>query len=160
MKPENVKACEDRLSLLKIMWTDYPAFISTCTMAVAWIIILAWVPAWRSDGPIVSPEAKPVFLSIAALITLVGMAILLWRFQILWAALVSGAQVRGKITKIEMRRDRGQVKYTYIFNHEEFQSSAPIHRNKQTLALKTGSPVILMVDKKRPSRAFIKDLYL
>ena len=150
----------DRPSLLKIIWTDYPAFISTSAMVVAWIVILAWVPAWRSDGPIVSPGAAPVFLSVAALITLVGMGVLLWRFQTLWAAFFSGAQVRGKITSVEMRRDRGRVKYTYIFNHEEYQSSAPIHRNKQTLALKTGSPVILMIDTKKPWRAFIRDLYL
>jgi hypothetical protein len=150
----------DRPSLLKIIWTDYPAFISACTMVVAWIIILAWIPPWRSDGPIVSPGAAPVFLSVAALITLVGMGILLWRFQILWAAFFSGTQVRGRITSIDMRRDRGHVNYTYIFNHEEYKSTAPIHRNKQTLALKTGSPVILMVDNKKPSRAFIRDLYL
>ena len=150
----------DRPSLLKIIWTDYPAFISSSMMVVAWIVILAWVPAWRSDGPIVSPGAAPAFLSVAGLITLVGMGVLLWRFQIMWAAFFSGAQVRGKITDIKMRRDRGRVSYTYIFNHEEYQSSAPIHRNKQTLALKTGSQVFLMVDNKKPSRAFIRDLYL
>ena len=148
-----------RPSLLKIIWTDYPSFIFSSMAVVAWIVCLAWIPDWRGDGAVASPVAAKLFLGVAILLTLLGLGVLLWRAQILWTIFLGGAEVRGKISKIEMRRDRGLVEYTYIYNHEEYQSSASIHRTKQTLALKTGERVTLMVDSKSPKRAFIRDLY-
>jgi len=89
-----------------------------------------------------------------------GMGVLIWRVVLLRAIFSNGAQVRGRITSFSLRRDRGQVKYTFIFNHEEHLSGAGVHRNKQTMALKVGNPVILMVDRSNPKRAFIRDLYV
>lgn len=149
-----------RPSLLKILWTDYPAFFFSSTIVVAWIIILAWLPDWRGDGAIISPNASPIYLSIAVGITLVGAGVLFWRIRLLWDVFLNGAQVRGNILEVKIRRDRGSVKYTYIYNHEEYQASASIHRNQRTIAMKAGNPVFLMVDKRKPNRAFIRDLFL
>jgi hypothetical protein len=146
-------------SLSKILWTDYPAFLSSLIVIVAWIVCLAWVPKWRSDGPIVSMEAAPIYLGITGVITLIGIYILIRRVLMIWTIFQNGSQVRGKICKVEMHRDRGRVEYNYIFNHQEYQSGAGVHRNKQTLALKTGERVLLVIDNKNPKCAFIQDLY-
>jgi hypothetical protein len=88
------------------------------------------------------------------------MGVLAWRVGLLWRAFRNGTQVRGKILSVYLRRDRGRVEYTYIFDNQEFKSGAAVHRTKQTKALKQGDRVILMVDRANPKRAFIRDLYL
>jgi hypothetical protein len=45
-----------RLSISKVLWTDYPAFIYTGFAVAAWIVYIAWTPGWRKDGPIIDPE--------------------------------------------------------------------------------------------------------
>jgi hypothetical protein len=147
-------------SLFQIIWTDYPAFLACAVAIVAWIVYFAWIPDWRGRGPVIPPSVAPFYLTLAIVATVVGLGVLVWRIGLLWRAFRSGMQVRGKISSVYLRRDRGRVEYTYIYASQEFKSGVEIHRTKQTKALKTGDRVILMVDRSNPKRAFIRDLYL
>jgi hypothetical protein len=146
-------------SLRQILWTDYPAFINAVLLVMVWIIYLAWVPAWRADGPIIAPKYAPYYLGLSVLVSLVSLSILIYRVLLLRKVLQDGDQVHGRISFIEMKRDRGQVEFVFIYKGEECRTRCGIHRTKQTLALKKGDRVILMVDPANPKRAFIRDLY-
>ena len=98
-------------SLRRIIWTDYPAFYASLVPVVAWIVLLAWLPDWRGDGPVISESARPFFLTLAAIATVVGLAVLVWRVWLVFKLFRQGAQVRGKISSVEIRRDQrlGQI---------------------------------------------------
>ena len=147
-------------SLRRIIWTDYPAFYASLVPVVSWIVLLAWLPDWRGDGPVISPEARPFFLTLATLATCVGLCVLVWRVWLVFKLFSKGLQVRGKISSVEIRRDRGWVKFFYIYDHKEYNSQTEVHRNAQTKKLKAGDLVVLVVDRVKPERAFIRDLYL
>jgi len=149
-----------RLSLKRLLWTDYPAFFASLVPLVSWIVYLSWAPAWRDTGPIIKPEARPIFLGVAIIATVLCSIIIASRIYLFNRVFRDGKQVHGKIIQAEIRRDHGRVEYTYIYNHQEFFSKVDLHRNAQTKALSKGDQVTLMVDPKKPSRAFICDLYL
>jgi hypothetical protein len=86
--------------------------------------------------------------------------VLVYRILLLYSVFRRGEQARGRITSIDIRRDRGSVEYVFLYKGEQRRARASIHRTRQTLALKKGERVILMVDPSRPERAFIRDLYL
>lgn len=144
----------------QIIWTDYTAFLLSILPLVAWVVYLAWAPDWRGDGPLLSPAVAPVFLVIAIITTILGVGVVAWRIFYLRSIFRRGSQARGRISSFSMRRDRGRVQYAYFYDHKEYISGTSVHRNKQTLKIKQGDRVILMVDQANPKRAFIRDLYL
>ncbi len=147
-------------SLRRIIWTDYPAFYASLVPVVSWIVLLAWLPDWRGDGPIISPGARPFFISLAALATIAGLIVLIWRVWLVFRLFGKVLQVRGKISSVEIRRDHGWVEFFYIYDHKEYTSRIEVHRNAQTKGLKAGDLVVLVVDRAHPQRAFIRDLYI
>lgn len=148
-------------SIRQILWTDYTAFFTALIPIVAWIVFLAWAPDWRRDGqPILNPQLLPFALFVNLALTLAPLVILIRRIGLFFRVFRDGSQVRGRIAEISIQRDRGRVEYTYLFGKEEYRSSATIHRNKQTLALKKGDRVVLLVDPKNPEMALIRDLYV
>ncbi len=150
---------ERRISILKIMWTDYPAFYASLVPAAAWIIYFAWFPNWGSREAVISPSARPIYMTLILLATACGTTVLAGRVWLIMSVFHNGLQVRGKISQIELRRDHGRVHYAYIYEHKEYFSSAAIHRNAETKALRNGEHVMLIVDRSKPARAFIRDLY-
>jgi hypothetical protein len=147
-------------SLRRRSWTDYPAFYASQIPVVSWIVLLAWLPDWRGDGPIISLTARPYFLVLAALATIGGLIVLLWRIWLVFKLFGKGIQIRGKISSVEIRRDHGWVEICYIFDHKEYTSRTEVHRNAQTKSLKAGDLVVLVVNRSNPRQAFIRDLYL
>jgi hypothetical protein len=143
-----------------MLWTDYKAFYSALIIIVVWIVYIAWVPAWRKEGSIIKPEIAPYFAVLCALVTTICLAILIRRLALLSLVLRKGKEARGRILEVSMRRDRGLVEYTYIFLRKEYQMKVSVHRNKQTLAIRKGDRVMLMVDEADPQRAFIRELYV
>ncbi len=150
---------ERHLSLPRILWTDYPAFYASLVPVVAWIVYGAWTPDWRGQGPVIRPEARPFFLTLAILASLGGLIVLAYRLWLLFRVFHNGALIKGKISGIELRRDHGRIECVYIYDHQEYFSAAQVHRNAQTRELRKGETVTLIVDRSKPSRAFIRDLY-
>ncbi len=154
------KKTSERPSLLKILWTDYPSFIYTAIAVVAWLVVISWVPAWRKDGPIINPEVAPIALGFAGLISCVAIAVVAYRYFAIRSTYQTGVEIRGKISEIAFKRDRGKVKVSYFLNGKEYISQAMLHRNSQTIKLKKGERLVLVVNSSIPERAFIRDLYI
>jgi len=148
-----------KLSVRRIIWSDYPAFYASLVPPVAWVVYLAWAPDWRGAGSVLTAEAQPIYLALTVLATIGGAGVLAYRLWLFFRLFRSGESVRGKISSVQLRRDRGRVEYSYIFNHQEYISGAQVHRNARTKALKSGELVNLIVDPANPRRAFILHLY-
>jgi hypothetical protein len=149
-----------KASLWRVIWTDYPAFYAALAPVVSWIVLLAWLPDWRGEGSVISASARPFFITLAVIVSMVGLCVLFWRLWLVFSLLRRGALVRGKISSVEIRRDRGWIEFFYIFEHKEYTSRIEVHRNAQTKELRAGENVLLVVDRARPQRAFIRDLYM
>jgi len=157
--PQNLELEEHPLSVTRLIWTDYPAFYASLVPLVAWIIYIAWIPDWRGQGPVVKPEARSLFLTLILLASAGGISVLISRIWLFQRVFRSGALVKGKISQVELRRDHGRVEYAYIFDHKEYFCSVAVHRTAKTKKLEVGEHVVLIVDRAKPSRAFIQDLY-
>lgn len=156
MKPET-----ERPAFLRVIWTDYASFYSAMILMITWIVMASWIPAWNAArGPVIPAVSVPIWMGAAILISLICVGVLVRRFWLMWSTFRNGVQVPGKILDCGIRRDRGFVKYTYIFDKKERTCNASIHRTKQTLALKTGERVSLVVDRTHPDRAYIRSLYI
>ncbi len=146
-------------SLVRIFWTDYLAFFFSLVPVSAWVIYFAWIPDWKGDGSVIPPRAAPFYMILAIVATLTSLAVFAWRLWLIYSVFKHGANVKGKITSVFIKRDRGRVEYTYIFDRKEYQTGVEIHRNERTKALKEGEHVDLLVDCSNPKRAFIRHLY-
>lgn len=147
-------------TLKRILWTDYTAFYALVLSVVLWIVYAAWTPDWRGSGPVIRPDMAPFFLYANIVVTLTSLVIILQRILLLRRVFQHGEQVRGRIYTVNIRQDRGRVEYAYFYEKKEYITGVNIHRNQKTLALKTGDRVTLLVDPKKPERAFIRDLYI
>jgi hypothetical protein len=107
-----------------------------------------------------SPAVAPYYLGFCLLVSAISLGMLVYRVLLLRRVFLRGDQVHGRITKIDIRRDRGKVEYVFLYKGTQHRTGAGIHRTKQTLALKKNAWVILMVDPSNPAKAFIRDLYI
>jgi hypothetical protein len=155
-----ISLSENKPSTARILWTDYPAFLSAAFIVAVWLIYLAWTPSWREEGPIIQDWMAPYALSLVIGITFICVAVITYRVLMLRALFRNGQVVSGRITSVSLARDRGRVEYVYAYHNKAYESGADIHRNKQTKELKEGERVDLLVDRNHPERAFIRDLYV
>ncbi len=141
-------------SLLKIVTIDYAALLGWLFPVVMWgmyivLIVLGNVKTNDFTLPI-----------IFAVITVVALAVLIWRIQIFNSIFSDGIETTATINNVSFFRDRGRVEYVYTHQGQKYASGNAIHKVKQTLALKVGEQVVLVVDRNNPKRAFIRDLYM
>ena len=150
---------ERRLSFLRVIWTDYPAFYAALVPVVSWIVYIAWTPDWRGQGPVIKPEMRPIFLALAIIASTTGLLVVSPACTCLpgFFAAAPACAVRLTISSSSaIMADRMRVH----LRPPRYLSSTAVHRNAQTKALKSGEHVTLLVDRTKPSRAFIRDLYI
>jgi len=141
-------------SLQKIIAVDYSAFLGYLFPVLMWgiyIVIIALGIVKTND---------PTLPILFATITFIALFILIWRIQIFKAVFNSGIETTAIINHISFFRDGGRVGYVYTYQGQEYTSSNAIQKGEETLALKLGEQVILVVDRNNPKRAFIRDLYM
>jgi len=141
-------------SLQKIIAVDYSAFLGYLFPVLMWgiyIVIIALGIVKTND---------PTLPILFATITFIALFILIWRIQIFKAVFNSGIETTAIINHISFFRDGGRVGYVYTYQGQEYTNSNAIQKDEQTLALKLGEQMILMVDRNNPKRAFIRDLYI
>ena len=137
-------------SLLKIITVDYSAFLGCLLPVLMWgiyIVIIALGIVKTND---------PTLPILFATITFIALFILIWRIQIFKAVFNSGIETTAIINHISFFRDGGRVGYVYTYQGQEYTSSNAIQKGEETLALKLGEQVILVVDRNNPKRAFIR----
>jgi hypothetical protein len=134
-------------SVIQIIWTDYFAFILALLPVCIWSVVLL---IWKAE----------IYLKIGALGTLIVLGLLAWRVLLFRKVFREGKSVLGRVSSAYINRDRGRVEYTYSYLGKFYKSGVSVHRNSRTKALKEGEGVILVVDQRKPDRAFIRSLYL
>ena len=141
-------------SILKIIQTDYAAFLAILVPVVLWGLYGMLLVMGRT------PATLQVFLTASAVITLVGVFVLVWRIQTIRALFRDGVQTAATISNIFFYRDRGRIDYGYTFEGQKYLSRNAVHKVKQIQALSVGEQVAVLVDRNNPKRACIRDLYL
>ena len=141
-------------SLLKIITIDYIAFLGWLFPVVMWGMYVVLIVLGNVK---INDFTLPV---IFAVISVVALAILIWRIQVFNTVFSDGIESIATINNVSFFRDRGRVDYVYTYQGQKYVSGNAIHKVKQTLALKVGEQVVLMVDRNNPKRAFVRDLYM
>ncbi len=155
-----------RPSLVRIILSDYIAFLAVLFPLVFWGIFIATAffggaPALRGRGgrdPI-PPEAAPFFLYASLIVTLLGVAILIWRIRSFQSVFTRGVSVPGRILRVSLARDRGRVEYQYSYQDQTYRAAHAVHKAGRARALRPNDAVTVVVDPENPRRAFIHDLY-
>ena len=141
-------------SLLKIITIDYIAFLGWLFPVVMWGMYVVLIVLGNVK---INDLTLPVTFAV---ITVVALAILIWRIQVFNTIFSDGIETTATINNVSFFRDRGRVDYVYTYQGQKYVSGNAIHKVKQTLALKAGEQVVLMVDRNNPKRAFIRNLYV
>lgn len=141
-------------SLLKIITIDYIAFLGWLFPVVMWGMYVVLIVLGNVK---INDLTLPVTFAV---ITVVALAILIWRIQVFNTIFSDGIEATATINNVSFFRDRGRVDYVYTYQGQKYVSGNAIHKVKQTLALKAGEQVVLMVDRNNPKRVIIRDLYV
>lgn len=140
-------------STTKIIQNDYPTLLSFIFPIVMSGLYLYLVISGNTG------TTNLTLSIIFACITLISIAVLIWRIQTIKNICNDGLEVIAMISNVSFFRDRGRVDYIYTHQGQKHISGNAIHKTKQTQALSVGMEVIIMVDRNNPKRAFIRDLY-
>ena len=141
-------------SLLKIITIDYLALLGWLFPVVMWGIYVVLIVLGNEKT---NDFTLPI---IFAVISVIALAILVWRIQVFSTVFSDGIETIATINNVLFFRDRGRVDYVYTYQGQKYISGNAIHKVKQTLALQVGEQVVLMIDHNNPKRAFIRDLYM
>ena len=148
------KSTNNQPSLLKIVTIDYATFLGWLIPVVVWGIYIVLIILGNVQTDDFTLPITFFGMTVAAL------AILIWRIQIFNTVFSDGIEITATISNVSFFRDRGRVEYVYFHQGEKYASGNAIHKVKQTLALKVGEQVVLMVDRNNPKRTFIRDLFI
>jgi hypothetical protein len=140
--------------ILKIIWTDWPSLFCSFAIPIIWLIGIIF-PLIHSGAQFGKFE---VFV-LAIPGSLLACTALLWRIFRIYGLFKHGQLVQGKITYIQIIRDRGRLEFTYTFAGQQFDSWMPIHKNKRVMALLPNQTVDILFDPLHPKRAIIASLF-
>ncbi len=141
----------NQASFLKVVWTDYAASLGLLAPLTA-LLVTAFLLLF-GDG--MEPSWWYVLIGVCVVCPLLS----LWRFSLISGVLGTGIEVEGHVTRASFFRGRGRVYYLYTYQGERYESSNSVQQNKSTRGLEIGLPVKVVVDREKPKKAFIKQLY-
>ncbi len=139
-------------SLLRIIKVDYAASIGVIFPLVVWGLALT--------ARFFDPEAAAFFRLFAPIVTVLGLALLLWRAWTIRQVFSEGDETPGVLTGIGFFRGRGRAEYVYTYQSRKYQSGNAIQASATTRALTPGQTVTVVVHRLNPKRAFVRELYL
>lgn len=121
--------------------------------------------AVRRRGVSVSRSDYPISLFLAVGTAVLAAAVLWWRVAFVRAVFARGQAVAGRITKVLLNpTNSGYVHYSYQVNDHEYQNKVGIAGRfvePETIkSFQVGNEIELVVDRSKPKRALIKNLYL
>ena len=146
-------------SFVSIVKNDYIALLAFATPLLFWGLCIAnnvFGFSFSRRGTGMPPEA---FLYLAIGGTVLGIALLAWRFHSFQQVFANGENTFGRITSVSFFKDRGRIEYSYSLKGQTYQSGNAIMKNEKTQSFREGDEVELVVDRSNPKRAFIKTLY-
>jgi uncharacterized protein DUF3592 len=141
-----------RPSLFRVISTDYPSFLSVLFPIVFGGFSIYFFFAGN--------DALRYFLPLAIVATVIGVPVLVRRYQTIASVFEDGTEAKGTVTSLSFFRGRGRVQYSYTFQGEKQSSDNAINKNGRTRKLRVGQKVTVLVDRNNPKQAFIRDIYL
>jgi hypothetical protein len=151
---KGVSDMEKRPSVFKIMTIDYVALLAA-TFPVAFWGMYGLLLALQSDQ--ISHTTYPM---IAAVVTFISVLVFIWRILLFFKIFGDGLETPATISNVSFFRDRGRVDYAYTHQGQKYASGNMVHKVRSTKNIKVGDKVILMVDRNKPKRAYIRDMYI
>lgn len=91
---------------------------------------------------------------------MLALLVLAWRILLFNAVFSDGIETNATISKAFFFRDKGTITFSYSYMGEKYSSSNVVMKSKRAKSYKPGMDVAVMIDRNRPKRAFIRDLYL
>ena len=138
----------------KIITVDYSSFLSCLYPVLIWGVYITLIALGVIKTNIFS---LPIIFGV---ITIVALFILIWRIQVFRAIFNDGVETTATINFVVFFRGTGRVEYTYTYQGQKYENSNAVIMDEQTLVLKVGEQIILIVDRNNPNRAVIRDLYM
>lgn len=152
-------------SFFRLIQVDYPSVIAISFPVMLWILFLILYIV----GLFLGKPALGMLTQISLvsglfyggfLLSLFTAPILIFRYRLFRGIFAEGEEVQGVIHGVGFFRDRGTIELSYTYNGQEYLSRSAVQKMDQTEKLKPGKTVDIMIDRTKPSRAFLKDLYL
>lgn len=141
-------------SLFKIIMVDYMAFVGAIAPVSLWGVYIFLLLTKRED---ISNLTIPIIFGV---LTVLGLILLVWRIILINNIFTDGIEANAAISRVFFFRDRGKIECVYSYLGEKYVSSNKVMKFKFTTTLRSGMEVVVMVDRNKPKRAFIRDLYL
>lgn len=141
-----------RPSFFRVISTDYASFLSVLFPIVFGGFSIYFFFAGN--------DALRLFLPLAMIVTVIGVPVLVRRYQTISSVFEDGTEAKGIVTGLNFFRGRGRVQYSYTFQGEKQTSDNAINKNGRTRKLRVGQNVTVLVDRNNPKQAFIRDIYL
>jgi len=141
-------------SVRKIIWTDWPALACALGIPIVWLVSMVF--------PVLTHQGRSefsFFVPFATVVSLVLGAILFWRIRRIFHLFAHGTEVAGRITWVQIVRDRGRLEFQYEGNEKLLRGWPPIHRSKHVMSFDVGQPVTVLVHP-ATCAAIVKDLYV
>lgn len=143
---------EDRQPVLwKIIWVDYWSFLLS---AFAILSPLVYVYVLISSKTAVNVPWYLVGFWVASIVGLI------WRYSSILSFYNHGLEVKATIIGVAFFRDRGYIKYVYTFENNRFAGRNRVMKNRFTTRYRSGDEIAVLIDREKPQRSLIKDLFL
>lgn len=142
-----------QVSYIKVILTDIIAF-SFWLLPVLTIGLVLFI-AITKDLADISLD----LLMVAGMILFFSIALVAWRISIFAAVFHDGLETTATITNILSYRGSGWIGYEYSYLGEKFKSGAGVLMTKRVRQYRIGDEVVVLIDRGKPKRAFLRDLY-
>lgn len=156
-----------KVSIIKIIKSDYVSMILLLIPIVMVVLyidteyfgVLGKFLSRRRHGS--GTEGDSAIFMILTIISVVAVIpAFIYRVKSFMNHFMNGFEVKGIITAINFRRDKGKVEYEYQIDGEVYKSGHNLMKNKFTKTLAEGQEVNLVVARNNNEKAFIKEMYL
>lgn len=149
-----------KASIGKIVNTDYLALLSIIFPVVVWAIYLdaAYIGLLKLLKP--GTQDPGFFFIFAVCATAFFVPVLIFRVKTILVHFENGQETEGTITYLHLFKDRGRIEYNYVFQGQKYHCANGIHRNRSIDTLQQGQKISLIVNKDKPGKALIKELYI
>lgn len=141
-----------RPSILRIIDSDYAAALALLLLVLFWLLFGMLSVLRLFD--------LQILRYLATGLTAGSLIVLAWRCWLIRRIFTEGVETLGEIRQVWFYHERGQLVVTYIWEKRPVQKNSMIPKNNYTKTLQEGQQIPLMVDRRQPKRAFLRDLYL
>ena len=139
-------------SFLKIIWTDYWAFLLTMfSLVFPGIFLYDYLRSGTLDLRFSWVSIGIFGLSVFGLILRCISIITLFN---------SGWEVKATINEMGFFRGRGYIQYIFPYQNGRYAGRMTVMKTKATSSYRVGDEVIVIVDRDNPKKSIIRDLFV